>query len=144
MSTFQFLNGKLDQTPILPNCQVAKMAFFDIIVNFIIQKLKSRHLVCLSLLWFLFWGIERKYFTHIPGLSILTGITLFSLQGTSNLNCKRFFFVSKNRNSGLKWWFSCLFPVLLFMGSQCIKQNLIYFWWVLGIWSHCTTAQRSH
>ena len=42
-----------------------------VLVNLIIQKLKSKHLVCLSFLWWQgFWGNERKYFTHIPGLSL--------------------------------------------------------------------------
>ena len=31
--------------------------------------MKSKHLVCLSFLWWqVFWGNERKHFTHIPGL----------------------------------------------------------------------------
>jgi hypothetical protein len=34
------------------------------------QKLKSKHLVCLSILWWeVFWGIEREYFAHILSLS---------------------------------------------------------------------------
>ena len=49
------------------------MFFFCITVNFIIQKLKSKHLVCLSFLWWqaFFWGNERKCFPHIPGQSLL-------------------------------------------------------------------------
>ena len=40
-----------------------------VLVNFIIQIMKSKHLVCLSFLWWqVFWGNERKHFTHIPGL----------------------------------------------------------------------------
>ena len=49
--------------------QIAKcqMHFFVIAVTFIIQKLKSKHFVCPSFLWWqVFWGNERKYFTHIP------------------------------------------------------------------------------
>ena len=39
--------------------------------NFIIQKLKSKHLFCLSFLWWdFFLGNERKYFAHIPGLNL--------------------------------------------------------------------------
>ena len=52
-----------------------QMVFIGINVNFIIQiqKLKSKPLVCLSFLrWQVFWGNERKYFTHIPGLSQLS------------------------------------------------------------------------
>ena len=55
------------------------VSFFegDIIVNFIIQKLKTKHtslkniqteldkLGCLNL--YIFWGNERKYFLHISG-----------------------------------------------------------------------------
>ena len=60
---------KLTKTPILPNC-LCQMAFFGTTVHFIIQKLKSKHLVCLSFLWWVFFEVnERKYFTHIPGLS---------------------------------------------------------------------------
>ena len=44
-----------------------------VLVNFITQKLKSKHLVCPSfLLWSgFFWGNERKYFKHIPDLSLV-------------------------------------------------------------------------
>ena len=38
-----------------------------ITVNFIIQKLKSKYLVCLSFLW-RHEGTTRKYFPHIQGL----------------------------------------------------------------------------
>ena len=47
-----------------------------VFVNSITKKLKSKHLVCLSFLWwqFFFWGNKRKYFIHIPGLNpISTG-----------------------------------------------------------------------
>ena len=48
--------------------------FFCTTVNFIIIELKSKHLVCLSFLWWqVFLRKERKYFTHILGLSSLTG-----------------------------------------------------------------------
>ena len=62
--------------------------FFDIIVNFIIQKLKSKHtslkkytnwnkLSCLSLYIFLsFWGNERRQKTNIPHLWGLAWIWL--------------------------------------------------------------------
>ena len=44
-------------------------AKIGVMVNFFVQKLKSKHLVCLSLLWWqVFWGSERKYFTHNLGL----------------------------------------------------------------------------
>ena len=49
------------------------MAFFDIIVNFTIQKLKSKHIKNLNLSQFylvgVFLGYERKYFAPIPGHS---------------------------------------------------------------------------
>ena len=49
-------------------CQIAKcqMAFFGITVNFIIQRLKSKHLVCLSFLWWQVFLREREkiFFTH--------------------------------------------------------------------------------
>ena len=45
--------------------------FFGITVHFIIQKLKSKHLVCLSFLWWeIFWRDERKYLAYILGHSI--------------------------------------------------------------------------
>ena len=44
-------------------------------INFIIQKLKSKRLFCLSFLWWqVFWGNERKYSTHIPGPSDMTRV----------------------------------------------------------------------
>ena len=60
MFTFQSLNDEIDQVPNI-----------DISVNLIFQKLKSKHFVCLSFLW---WQVflrdwEEKYFTHIPGSS---------------------------------------------------------------------------
>ena len=59
---------KLTKTPILPNCQVPNGFFFGITVNFIIQKLKRKHLVVSVFSGDrFFWGNERKYFTHIPG-----------------------------------------------------------------------------
>ena len=48
-------------------CQFGKIGD---LVNFIIQKLKSKHLFCLSFLWWHVRGIERKYLTHIPGLNV--------------------------------------------------------------------------
>ena len=43
-------------------CQIAKcqMSFFSITVNFITQKLKSKHLVCLSFLWWQIFLRERE------------------------------------------------------------------------------------
>ena len=61
---YNFWMIKLTKTPILPNFQVPNVTT----INFITQKLKSKHLVCFSFLWRqVFWGNERKYFTHIPG-----------------------------------------------------------------------------
>ena len=54
-------------------CQITKsqMSFFGITVDFFLQKMKSKHLVCLSFLWRqVFWGNKRKYFTHIPSLRV--------------------------------------------------------------------------
>ena len=43
-----------------------------VLVNVIIQRLKSKHLVCLSFLrWQIFWGNKRKYFPHILGQGII-------------------------------------------------------------------------
>ena len=59
--TFQFLND-----------ESANWIFFDIIVNFIIQKMKSKHT---SLKKYTNWDNwvwnERKYFSHISGLEFL-------------------------------------------------------------------------
>ena len=55
--TFQFVI--LTKTPILPNFQVPN-GFFGINVNFITHKLKSKHLVCLSYLWWQVFLTERE------------------------------------------------------------------------------------
>ena len=48
------------------------MAFFGITVNFIIQKLKSKHLVFLSFLWCqVFLREWEQNILHIPGLKLL-------------------------------------------------------------------------
>ena len=63
---------KLTKTPILPNYQVPDGFFLGITVNFIVQKLKSKHLVCLSFLWRqVFFEGTRENILHIgiPGLS---------------------------------------------------------------------------
>ena len=58
--------------PIHKFCQIAKCqtAFFGITVNFIIQKLKSKHLFVsvFSGDRFFFEGTRENIFTHIPGL----------------------------------------------------------------------------
>ena len=59
------------------------MAFFDITVNFIIQKLKSKHLLCVRS----FWGNERKYFPHIPGPRWCWLYAIFALFENCWLNC---------------------------------------------------------
>ena len=63
-----FLVMKLTKTPILHNCQVPSGLFWQN-CYFTIQKLKSKHLVCLSFLWWkkFFWGNEKNYFAHTPG-----------------------------------------------------------------------------
>ena len=51
------------------------MAFFDIPVNFIIQKLKSKHLVSLSFLWCQVFLREREeIFSTYSGLSQLQSV----------------------------------------------------------------------
>ena len=55
-------------------CQIFKcqMAFFGITVNFITQKLKSKHLVCLSFLWWqVFFEGTRENIFHIFRVSVL-------------------------------------------------------------------------
>ena len=67
MFTIQFLIIKLAQTLVLPNCQVPS-GFFGINVNIITQKLKSKHLVCLSFLWWQGFLREReKIFSTYSG-----------------------------------------------------------------------------
>ena len=48
-------------------CQTVKcqMALYGITVNFTIQKWKSKHLVCLSFLWRLFFYRRRENILHI-------------------------------------------------------------------------------
>ena len=65
--TFQLLTDKID-----PNTNLAKLPkvqndfFLDIAVNTIIQKLKSKHLVCLSFLrWEVFFEGTRENILHI-------------------------------------------------------------------------------
>ena len=63
---------KFTRTQILPNCRVPN-DFFFITVNFIIQKLKSKHLVCLSFLWWqVFWGGTRENIIHILRALVLS------------------------------------------------------------------------
>ena len=70
MFTFQFLNDKIYSYTVKSHLALGKIGG---LINFITQKLKSKHLVCLSFLWWqFFWGKERKYFTHIPGLNSLS------------------------------------------------------------------------
>jgi hypothetical protein len=64
--------------PLAPSKNI-QLYFFDIIVNFIVQTLKSKHtslkkytnsdkLSCLN--FYIFWGNKRKYFSHILGHSL--------------------------------------------------------------------------
>jgi hypothetical protein len=46
--TFQFLNDRIDQNTNFAKLVMCQMAFFGITVNFIVQNLKNKHLVCLS------------------------------------------------------------------------------------------------
>ena len=57
---FNFWMIKLTITPILPSCQVPTNGIFWYIGNFIIQKLKSKQLVCLSFLWWQVFLRERE------------------------------------------------------------------------------------
>ena len=83
---FNFWMIKSSKAWILPN------GLFGITANFIVQKLKSKHLDCLSFLrWVFFLGNERKYFPNIPGLSLLS---LYLLQIDSKFN--------RNVNSTIK------------------------------------------
>ena len=63
---FQFLNDKIDQNTNFAKLSSAKWLFFGIIVNFAIQKLNSKHLVCLSFLWWeVFFEGTRENILHI-------------------------------------------------------------------------------
>ena len=65
MFTFQFLNDKIVQNTNLAKLPVPN-GFFGITVNFIIQKLKSKHFVCLSFLrWQFFFEGTRENILHI-------------------------------------------------------------------------------
>ena len=66
-----FPMSKLTKTPFLPNFQVPN-GFFGITVNLITQKLKSKHFVCLSNLW---WQVflreqEKIFYTYSKPKSI--------------------------------------------------------------------------
>ena len=60
-----------------------------------------------------------------------------------NLNCESFLCFQKQEFWDEMMIFLNLFPVLLCIWLQFIKQKS-YFWQVLAIWNHCATAQRSH
>ena len=47
------------------------MSFYGITVNFIIQKLESKHLVCLSILWWQVFLRERENILYIYSGSII-------------------------------------------------------------------------
>ena len=100
------------------NCQVQN-GFFGIIVNFITQKLESKHLVCLSFLW---WrGNERKYFSHIPGPTPHSGTQEGKPDSHFSKPSKHF------RKSGL---FITLFVLLLaslFLLQRWYFRPLIFF-----------------
>ena len=63
----QLLNSKIDQNTNFAKLPSAKcqMAFYGITVNFIIQKLKSKHLVCLSFSGGWFFEGTRENILHI-------------------------------------------------------------------------------
>ena len=110
------MNGKIVQNTNFARSPSAQWLFLvlHITVNSIIQKLKSKHLVCLSFLrWQSFWGNKRKYFTHIPGLS------QFSL----------FFLIEEKESVSLKMtciWKSC--RTFKFLSSN---QSYFYFGWAV-------------
>ena len=70
MLTFQFLNDKIHQTPILPNHQVSngfswyKCKFYHLKIEKLILSFSH-----FSLATGFLKGNEIKYFTHVPGLS---------------------------------------------------------------------------
>ena len=76
--TFQVLNDKF-----LPNCQVPNY-FFGTTVNFIIQKLKSKHLVCLSFLW---WQVFLREWEKIPFLTFPACFSIPIIFSNLNSNC---------------------------------------------------------
>ena len=87
------------------------MAFFGVSVNFVIEKfrpvviekLKMKRLACLSFLWWgVFWGNERKYFTHILSLelpSLFSSFLLFPIQQHRLSVCN-----AKTYLLGEFWW----------------------------------------
>ena len=77
---FNFSMIKLTKTPILPNFHVPSV-FFCMTVNFMTQKLKSKHSGDRF-----FWGNERKYFTHIPGLELKKLSTKLDKESMSRLS----------------------------------------------------------
>ena len=64
--TWQDLNDEINQNTNFAKLTSVKRLF----LVYITVNLKSKHLVCLSFLWWqFFWGSERKCFTHILGSS---------------------------------------------------------------------------
>ena len=102
---FNFWTIKLTITPILLNCQVPN-GFFGITVNFSLQILKSKHLVCLS-----FWDISHDWRAKIY-LSMKKMWALFK-----HKSCRKgqWFFSVLNRtiNHNIFWeirgWKACQF-----------------------------------
>ena len=60
--TFQFSNDKIYSHTKKSHLALDNLSKLVFLVNCVIKKLKSKHLVCLSFLWWqVFWGNERKY-----------------------------------------------------------------------------------
>ena len=82
MFNFQFLNDKIYSYMYQkkPFC-AEQFGKIGVLVDFIIQKLKSKHLVCLSFLWWqVLCGNKRKYCTNIPDLSrLIAGLPWLSI-----------------------------------------------------------------
>ena len=71
MFTFQFLSDKIYSYIKKSRFSTWQFGKTGVLVNFITQKLKSRHLaISVFSGQRFFWGDERKYFPHISGLSV--------------------------------------------------------------------------
>ena len=119
MFTFPFLNNKIDQKTNFAKLPITKWLFFGITVNFIIQKLKIKHLVSLSFLWWhVFFEGMSENILHIPGLNSLCHIIHF---------LANFYFIFEiSHAKTLMKYARCLYNIL----SHVLTNDVHTFLWI--------------
>ena len=85
MFTFPFLSDRIDQRTNFAKLLCSKMAFLDITVNFITQKLKSKHLaISVFSSQSFFEGTRGKFFHIFRALIASVSISGFWFQSNSS------------------------------------------------------------